>query len=72
MESTTIKCPNCQRNVFADIYETDTETNKPTESGFLIHCSEDVFEKRCDWLYEDYLLLNEKVYKYFKNKAKII
>ncbi|WP_375559115.1 hypothetical protein ACE193_15410 [Bernardetia sp. OM2101] len=69
MQETTIKCPICERNVFADIYEVDAETDIPTETGFHVHCSDDALETSlCDLDFNDAVNLHHTVFLYLRQE----
>lgn len=64
IENDKIKCPKCGSKVFADIYETWSDTQLPTEDGFHVLCSDDWKTEPCEITYDEGLQLHSKVYQW--------
>lgn len=65
IESDTIKCPGCHRPVYADIYETEGDTNLPTEYGFHVFCTDDLLDDDiCTLNYDEGITLQKRVYQW--------
>ncbi|WP_291727243.1 hypothetical protein [Bernardetia sp.] len=63
MKPTKVQCPICKNNVFADVYEIDSKTELPTETGFYLSC-DDEEPKVCNLTFEEGIVLNREVYKW--------
>lgn len=63
-----LKCGNCKRQLWIDVYEIDTETNMPTRDGFHVACDEDYpFADTCDRTYQEKVEESEGVYNWIKS-----
>lgn len=69
IKSDKIKCPGCGRQVYADVYETWSDTLLPTENGFHVFCSESLMDQ-CELLYEDGINLQSQVYVWLVNYTR--
>ena len=70
IESDDIKCPECGKTVYADIYETEVGTELPTESGFHVWCSDNLLDEHCTLTYDQGLDLQYDVYKWLCNNLR--
>lgn len=65
IDSPKIKCPRCGKGVYADIFETWSDTQLPTENGFHVFCSEDWDEEPpCELRQDEGEQLNHEVYQW--------
>ena len=67
---TDIKCPHCDNNIEADVYEWYSENKMPTEGGYYVSCDDVHFGNPCKYTYQEGIELNEQVYEWFKKHHK--
>lgn len=73
IDSENIKCPRCGNKLHADVYETEGDTDIPTDSGFHLFCNDDPFaEDYCKWMYDELIYLNQESYKWMCNNVRKI
>lgn len=62
---TEIKCPHCESKLTIDVYETYSESGKPTEEGFHFYCDDDLINgNQCKYTYDEVILLRKELYKW--------
>ena len=73
IDTDKIKCPNCGKPVFADVFEVEADTNIPTEAGFHTVCNDNFpFEETCHLDYTTAIELDQRVYQWLAMNVRKI